>query len=214
MTRQMGDFKVQQRTKDGMFNATELLKQWNEFSGMKKEIIDYFFNASTKELIEVMNNDDDFLNRGNYPYLKQRGKYNGGTWMHPLLFIDFAMWLNPKFKLQVLKFVQDKLIELRHDAGDEYKRMADALDSIKGGYDIKYMISKVSMAINFIVFRRHSIELRNNATTKQLKQITELEQFIYNSIELGIINDFDTLITMLRNKYRKMHEPGCFKKVA
>ncbi|MBC7407182.1 MAG: KilA-N domain-containing protein [Arcicella sp.] len=30
---------------------------------------------------------------------------NAGTWMHPILFIDFAMWINPKFKVKVLKFV-------------------------------------------------------------------------------------------------------------
>ena len=30
MVRLMGDFKVTQRTKDGFFNATELLKRWNE----------------------------------------------------------------------------------------------------------------------------------------------------------------------------------------
>lgn len=92
--------------------------------------------------------------------------------------------------------------------------MADALDSIKGGHDIKYMISQVSRAINFIVFNRHDKELRNNATTEQLKEITELEQLVYNSIELGSINNFQALITMLRRKYRKMHEPDCFKKVA
>ena len=30
LTRKMGDFNVNQRTSDEMFNATELLKQWNE----------------------------------------------------------------------------------------------------------------------------------------------------------------------------------------
>ena len=31
MKRPMGNFLVEQRTKDSMFNATNLLKQWNEF---------------------------------------------------------------------------------------------------------------------------------------------------------------------------------------
>ena len=38
MLRPMGDFKVEQRTKDGYFNATTLLKQWNEANEKKKEI--------------------------------------------------------------------------------------------------------------------------------------------------------------------------------
>lgn len=40
--------------------------------------------------------------------LQSRGN-NVGTIMHPLLFIDFAMWLNPAFKYDVLKFVYDEL---------------------------------------------------------------------------------------------------------
>lgn len=42
MIRQMGEFSVKQRTKDGFFNATELLKQWNRVSGMKKEVTKFF----------------------------------------------------------------------------------------------------------------------------------------------------------------------------
>lgn len=44
MKRPMGNFLVEQRTKDSMFNATNLLKQWNEASGEKKEITKFFYN--------------------------------------------------------------------------------------------------------------------------------------------------------------------------
>lgn len=37
MVRPMGGFNVTQRTKDGFFNATSLLKQWNEKTGMKRK---------------------------------------------------------------------------------------------------------------------------------------------------------------------------------
>lgn len=57
MIRPMGQFEVHQRTKDGMFNATHLLRQWNEEKGMKKEVSDFFKNASTKEFIEVLENE-------------------------------------------------------------------------------------------------------------------------------------------------------------
>nr|UWI02335.1 MAG: KilA-N domain [Bacteriophage sp.] len=39
MIRPMGEFKVVQRTKDAFFNATELLKQWNQLKGMRKEVM-------------------------------------------------------------------------------------------------------------------------------------------------------------------------------
>jgi hypothetical protein len=50
--------------------------------------------------------------------------------MHPFLFIDFAMWINPKFKYEVIKFVYDRLIQYRNDAGDAYKEMAKAIAKI------------------------------------------------------------------------------------
>ena len=36
MTRPMGQFNVEQRTKDAKFNATALLRQWNDF--VEKEV--------------------------------------------------------------------------------------------------------------------------------------------------------------------------------
>lgn len=59
-------------------------------------------------------------------YTKHRGIF-GGTWMTPLLFIDFAMWLNPTFKVQVLKFVYDELIRYRNEAGDAYREIHEAI---------------------------------------------------------------------------------------
>ena len=50
--------------------------------------------------------------------------------MHPLLFIDFAMWLNPVFKVKVLKFVYDQLIKYRNEAGDAYRELGAAIHSI------------------------------------------------------------------------------------
>ena len=122
LTRPMGDFSVNQRTKDGYFNATDLIKQWNlnaQVSGdyKKKEIKDYLENKSTQEFLEALKKEEN-LNGENSPYLTSRGKYNGGTWMHPIMFIDFAMWLNPSFKVKVIRFVSDELILLRDQAGE------------------------------------------------------------------------------------------------
>ena len=65
MIRPMGEFKVTQRTKDAFFNATELLKQWNQLKGMKKEVNDYFGLSSTKEFIYTIMERENY-DRGNY----------------------------------------------------------------------------------------------------------------------------------------------------
>ena len=54
MIRWIGNLEVQQRTKDGMFNATALLKQWNESSGDKKEVTKFFENENTKAFIPAL----------------------------------------------------------------------------------------------------------------------------------------------------------------
>lgn len=128
MTRPMGCFKVEQRTKDGMFNATALLRQWNESSGEKKEVTKFFENENTKEFIDALMIEEN-LNTQNSAYLKIRGKH-GGTWMHPILFVKFAMWLNPRFEVQVIKFVYDQMIAYRNEAGDAYKELSGAVDTI------------------------------------------------------------------------------------
>ena len=67
LTRKMGDFNVNQRTSDEMFNATELLKQWNESInavGRKGKRIDDFLKIdSTQDFLsalkeEILNTED------------------------------------------------------------------------------------------------------------------------------------------------------------
>lgn len=76
--------------------------------------------------------EEENLKVPNLAYLKTRGKYNGGTWMHPYLFVKFAMWLNPRFEVKVVKFVYDQLIEYRHHAGDNYNVLARSIGRASG----------------------------------------------------------------------------------
>ena len=85
-----------------MFNATDLLKQWNKHpNNPKRDLKDFWILKQTDKFLEVLAQDKDFLEGVNLPYVKSkasRGK-NAGTFMHPFLFIKFAMWLNPRFEL-------------------------------------------------------------------------------------------------------------------
>jgi hypothetical protein len=58
MIRKMGDFEVHQRTKDGMFNATALAKQWNGSKTKgRKDPSNFLENKNTKEFIEALADD-------------------------------------------------------------------------------------------------------------------------------------------------------------
>ena len=49
------------------------------------------------------------------------------TWVHPLLFIDIALAINVKLKIEVYEWLFDNLIKFRNDSGDSYKEMSAAL---------------------------------------------------------------------------------------
>ncbi|BFP39505.1 hypothetical protein FGF1_03500 [Flavobacteriaceae bacterium GF1] len=195
----MGDFEVLQRTKDGMFNATSLLKQWNKSNNIKrgKEVNGFLKSKPTKEFMEALAEDEN-LNT-NQIVLTNRGK-KGGTWMHPYLFIDFAMWLNPKFKLQVIKFVYDQLIEFRHDAGDNYKGLTASATKLKG---VDYSV--LAKALNWIVFGIHGKGLRQTASQEELKELAEVQKKLAFSIDMGMIRDFDHLLKIMRKMYDEKH---------
>lgn len=116
MTRKIGDYEVFQRTKDGMFNATTLLQAWNKATGEKKEITKFFENDNTKEFLDALVKEEN-LDTQNSAYVKSKARLDrgGGTWMHPILFMKFAMWLNPRFEVQVIKFVYDQMLRYRDE---------------------------------------------------------------------------------------------------
>ena len=213
MIRQMGEFSVKQRTKDGFFNATELLKQWNRISGMKKEVTKFLDLGSTSELVKIIMERED-LHTQDSTYVKSRASRgdNAGTWMHPVLFIDFAMWINPSFKYDVIKFVYDDMIRYRNLAGDSYKELASAIPKIVPKIFIPKAMQKVGEALNWIVFDSHEPLLRNkHGNESKQRELWQLEKKVADLINEGFILDYDILISYLRKQYQKRNLPNVFQ---
>ena len=199
----MGEFQVMQRTKDGFFNATSLMKQWNESKGMKKEINDYLKNKTTEEFLEELILEEN-LDKGNSPYVKSRASRgdNAGTWMHPLLFLDYAMWLNPRFKVKVLKFVQDEMIKFRNLAGDAYPEMCKAVHSIIPENIFREKIAALAKSLNIIVYGKHENQMRNKVgDSSKIKELYELQHQIAQWINLGMVNSYEQLKAVLTKLY-------------
>lgn len=213
MIRQMGEFSVKQRTKDGFFNATELLKQWNRVSGMKKEVTKFLDLGSTSELVKIIMERED-LHTQDSTYVKSRASRgdNAGTWMHPVLFIDFAMWINPSFKYDIIKFVYDDMIRYRNLAGDSYKELASAISKIVPKTFIPKAMQKVGEALNWIVFDSHEPLLRNkHGNESKQRELWQLEKKVADLINEGFILDYDILISYLRKQYQKRNLPNVFQ---
>lgn len=209
MIRKMGNFNVIQRTKDGMFNATDLLKQWNNQSCSERKMDNFFASHKTNEFINTII-EREKLNTPKMVYLKNRGK-KGGTWMHPMLFIDFAMWINPEFKYDVIKFVHDEMIRYRNDAGDAYKELSSAVMKIVPKDYMPKAMKKIGEALNWIIFNGHERLLRNkHGDESKQRELWQLEKKVADLINEGFITSYDPLINYLRKLYNKKNNPAVF----
>ena len=175
-----------QRTKDGYFKANELLDLWNCNDKKKKVLGNYNSIQSTKEFIEQLQKEGI-----EKPLITGRGSGdNAGTWMHPKLFIDFAMWISTEFKSKVIDMVLDGLILSRTEAGDYYNEMcAQILDTYISIYDRKppaYIYINEAKLVRSLVTNKTD---RNEMTEQELKQITYLQKVNANLISKNIGKD-------------------------
>ncbi|MDM1494957.1 KilA-N domain-containing protein [Myroides odoratimimus] len=158
------------------------------------------------------NQQSSNLTNGDYQVFKtikgrntSKGKTKDQVWMHPLLFIDFAMWINPKFKYHVLKFVYDQLIESRIEAGSEYREMCSAIKSIcKPLESPQIVIKKVAEGINYIIYNHHEKQMRNKkAEESSMKELVQLQREVTKLIHKGFITSAENLLSYLRNEWRE-----------
>ena len=207
MKRPLADFTVEQRTKDGYFCLTGLLNNWNLKMGTKKELKDYFENKATQEFVKALA-DEENLHGDKSPYVKSKARLDrgGGTWGHPLLFIDFAMWLNPHFKVKVLKFVSDQMLTYRNEAGDAYKQLSSAMSKICTPHQMKRYMSILGKGINYIVAGRHEHQLRNEyGTEEKQKEYFELEKQVAMLVNEGFLRTPEDVANYLRRKFQNKY---------
>ena len=78
MLRKMGDFDVIQRTKDGFFNATKLINDWDNKNDMTKNVNHYLSLSSTKEFIDtIVKRESDIPNHERPVYQPFITSYDG-----------------------------------------------------------------------------------------------------------------------------------------
>lgn len=171
--------EIRQDTKTEFFNSNDLLDAYNNKKGTARRIQKYLDNEATKRYMtallqaEIDNNpnsgysDPDII-------AQKRGKH-GGTWMHPYLFIDFAMWLSPEFKVTVIKWVYDNLIKLRIEAGDGFKEVNAAVFEATPNSP-PHVYSNEAKMINKLVFGTPDSGQRNGATEDQLAALKALQR--------------------------------------
>ena len=124
MKRELFGCEISQKSKTEFFSATDLVRagnRWRAMNGIELfKLHSWMETKSTKEFIAELEK--------NYGVVKinSKGK-NQHTWVHPFLFIDMALAINPTLKIQVYTWLMDSLLKYRNDSGDSYKKMTGAI---------------------------------------------------------------------------------------
>lgn len=136
---------ISQMSKSEFFSATDLVRagdKWRVLNGLCVfNLSQYLGLNSTKEFIVELENKYGSC------IIKGRGR-NANTWVHPLLFIDIALAINSKLKIEVYEWLFDNLIKYRNDSGDSYKEMCAALYTrYSNKRDFQVFITKTANSI-------------------------------------------------------------------
>jgi len=154
--------EIHQKSKSGMFDATGLVKIANikrrELGQSIFDLSQFLKLKSTTEFIEELQKENERV------IIKGRGS-KSTTWVHPLLFIDIALNINPKFKVEVYKWLYDELLKYRNDSGDSYRKMAGA---IYEKCDNKGKFHKYITKVANYIKTNCNVEDWNKATQNQL----------------------------------------------
>ena len=193
MKRPFIDGEVSQNSKTGYLSLTDLLiigNKWrveNNLPIFNQAV--FFQTKSIKEFIKYLENE-----AGESVKINSKGK-NSHTWLHPYLFIDVALSINPKLKIKVYKWITDELLKYRNDSGDSYKKLTGAIyDTISNKSDFKTIIKDVANKIK----EECNVKDWQKATEEQLK----LRDKIYNNIFVlsDILKDIDNLVEIAIKK--------------
>lgn len=220
MIRPMGEFTVSQRTKDSCFDGGDLLRQWDSVKGNGQRKMDEFLLAKrTGDFIEALiaeerenglgenspKIDNQVVKKSKVKEKGKAGRPKEEVWMHPFLFTEFAMWINPRFEVKVIRFVYDEMIQYRNLAGDAYPAMCHAVCSILPGDIFQKKIKDLAKSLDIIVYGKHESEMRNKIGDEdKIRELYESELQIAQWIDLGFIKDYNSLkSTLTKSYYRK-----------
>lgn len=188
--RMSNDISVRQDSKTKFFNANDLVEAYNSREGTNKRLQDFLDNKETKEymgaILRDLQNNANQREYENGVIQTRRGK-NGGTWMHGYLLMDLGMWLSPEWKLFVVKWFWDNLVEFRVACGDGFIEVTNALMMVnREKRTPHYVYSNEADMLNKLVFGRTGKGMRDKATEQQLSVLKALQKADVKLISSGL----------------------------
>lgn len=103
-----------------------------------------------------------------------------------------------------MKFVYDKMLVYRNEAGEAYKQLASAVKKIVTPSEMQKYMQTIANGINFIIVGKHQHLMRNECGTEEKqREFFEIERQIAMLIEDGFLKSGDDVVEYLRRKFQK-----------
>ena len=179
MQRELLGCLIRQNSKTEFLCSTDLViagNKWRAMNGLRPIDFGQWKNQATTK---------DFISELERQYGKVIISGNGRgnpTWVHPFLFLDLALSLNPKFKVEVYKWLYDCLLKYINSSGDSYKIMAGALYE---NTSQKTKFSESMKKLANIIKNKIGVDDWQKATEEQLQYRDKIHEYI--SIACGMI---------------------------
>ena len=111
----------------------------------------------------------------------KRGR-GGDTWVHPLVLMDYMMWLSPDFKVKAYQWLYDNLPIFRDDRGESYKKLSSIIQD-------KYSPAKVGMVMPQVarnIKQVLGVDDWNKTTPEKCKQSDEIHKNLTMLLKGGV----------------------------
>ena len=192
MKRDLFGFNIRQKSKCEFYCLNDLIDIANKYRiNNGKKIISaaqYFNTENSKEFIETLENKYGTVK------ISSKGR-NATTWVHPLLFMDIALWISPDLKVRVYEWFLDNLLKYRNDSGDSFKLMAGAIfeNPNFNKSNFAHTISKVSLRIaDACGVDTKDPDKWQYATEQQLKLRDKMHEYI--ALTSSLVTDLDIAV--------------------
>ena len=159
------DLKTLQGKKEPYFNATKIVKQYNQAQESDllespKRLVDWTRSKRFKEIVEIYG--CDFNTRESQLYRREKVKGNRfNIWVHKELFLSLMIWLDAKHEVAITQFVNrvveniDQVKHIRqiskeksHDFHEEVRLLNDRLTAEGSGAGNQRIFATLNQKIN------------------------------------------------------------------
>jgi len=134
--------------------------------------------------------------KGKLNTIKTKMGKGGGTWVHLMLMLDAAAWLDADFKVEMYDcFINNKILQWRDESGDQYNNLTAHIDAYLPERELK--LDNKGIIINIAKMIRAKVNPENNswndATYSQLEYRATIEKRLCDYLQMGMIRNWEHL---------------------